>query len=321
MKNLLITFLVLLSNITYVQAQKTISSDSLLKMFQTMKPFEVFEKVQFSWFDFKSCYYDAPLKPYLMKWLDKHEYFEYVLDKEKETITNRPDLVKDEILYMLNKQGRKNALDSILTNPELYALYRDSAIAVYVNRYIENYKGEHNVPDMAIVLHSYFAYPESYPILKKWWEESGRTINRSLFLSLVRIGDPDAREIYDNRVKQLVKTNGETPGIMIIDGELYELKGSYSVSKMIELLKVDMVYNPLEDSPKPYKCWVIEYLLNDLAAHHLDLKAKASDPCKVQKKHLSEIKTSTQKLIDIYKADEYYWMKNMPFYKEENNKF
>ena len=305
------------NNFAQAQEQKTISSDSLLKMFKVMKPFEVFERVQFTWFDFKSCYNNTLLKPYLMKWLDRHEYFEFVLDKEKETITNRPDLIKDEILYMLNKRRRKNALDSILSNPVLYRQYRDSAISVYVNRYIEDYKGEHKVPDRAIIIHSYLAYPESYTIIKQWWDESGRKTERSdYFIPLVRMGSPDAQELYDNRIKQLVKTNGEIPGIMIIDGELYELRSSYAISKIIELLKVRMVYNPLEDNPQPYNCFVINYLLNDFFAHSIEVdKVKTNTPCDVQKKYLPEIKAAAKKLIEKYKTEELYWMRNMPFYK------
>jgi hypothetical protein len=321
MKKVLIIFwcLILANNIKNAQGQEIISSDSLLKLFQVMKPFEVFEKVQFTWFDFKSCYNNIVLKPYLMKWLDRHEYFEFVLDKEKETITNRPDLIKNEIIYMLNKRNRKNALDSILDNPILYTQYRDSAISVYVNRYVESYKGEHKVPDRAIIIHSYLAYPESYTIIKQWWNESDRKTERNeYFIPLVRMGDPEARKLYDNLITQFVKTNGEIPGIMDIDGELRELRNSYSVAKMIEVLKIDMVYNPLEDSPQPYNCWVISYLLNDFLAHSIDIgKVKTSDPCDVQKKHLPEIKAAAQRLIEKYKAEEYYWMKNMPFYKEE----
>lgn len=323
MKKVLIIFwfLILANNINNAQGQEIISSDSLLKLFQTMTPFEVLDKVQFTWFDFKSCYNNSLLKPYLMKWLDRKEYFEYVLDKERRTITNSPDLIKDEITYMLNKRNQKNALDSILNNPILYNQYRDSAISVYLGRYIEYFKGEHKVPDQAIIIHSYLAYPESYNIIKHWWVESGRPTERNeYFIPLVRMGDPEARELYDNRIKQCVKTNGETPSIMIIDGELRELWDSYSVAKMIELLKVDMIYNPLEDNPQPYNCWVLSYLLNDFEAHSIDVgKVKTSDPCDVQKKHLPEIKVAAQKLIEKYKAEEYYWMKNMPFYQGDTN--
>ncbi len=316
---IIIWYLILANNISNAQGQEIISSDSLLKLFKVMKPFQVFEKVQFTWFDIKSCYNNSLLKPYLMKWLDRHEYFEFVLDKEKQTIANRPDLIKDEIIYMLNKRSRQNTLDSILSNPLLYKQYRDSAISVYVNRYIEDYKGEHKVPGRAIIIHSYLAYPESYAVIKQWWDESGRQTERNdYFIPLVRMGDPEARELYDNRITQFVKTNGEIPGIMDIDGELRELWNSYSVAKMIEVLKVDMIYNPLEDNPQPYNCYVINYLLNDILAHSIEVnKVKTSDPCEVQKKHLPEIKAAVEKLIEKYRAEEYYWMKNMPFYKEE----
>lgn len=322
MKNLIIAICVFfLSNITSAQERKIITSDSLQKMFQPMKPFEVFEKVQFAGFDFKSCYNNALMKSYLMKWLDRKEYFKYILDKYKQTITNSPDLIKREIQYKLTKQGRKNALDSILSSPVLYNQYRDSAISVYVNRYIEESKGEHKVPDMAIVLHSYFAYPESYIIIKQWWNESGRETERNdYFIPLVRMGDPDARKLFDNRIAQFVKTNGVSPTIMDIDGELNELRSSYSIAKMIVLLKVGTVYNPFGDDPMPYNCFVINYLLNDIFAHTIDVgEVKTSDPCDVQKKYLPEIKAAAQKLMEKYKAEEYYWMKNMPFYKDTGN--
>jgi len=316
MKKILI-LLAIISNIIYARGQKIISNDSLLKLFQTMKPFEVFEKVQSSWFDIKSCYKDSLLKPYLMKWLDRKEYFEYVLEQEKKTISSSPDLIKDEIIYILNRQNRKSALDSILNDPVQYNQYRDSAISLYIGRYIENYKGVHKVPIQAIIIHSYLAYPESYTIIKQWWVESGKPTERNeYFIPLVRMGDPEARKLYDNRIAQFVKTNGENPDVMNIDGELRQLWNSYSVAKMIEVLKVDIVYNPLEDISLPYNCWVISYLLNDCLAHSIDVgRVKPSDPCEVQKKHLPEIKAAAQKLIEKYKAEEYYWMKNMPFNK------
>jgi hypothetical protein len=284
-----------------------------------MKPFEVLNKVGFGNMNFKAFYYDLLLKPYLMKWLDKDEYFQFEIEKERATMTNSPRLIKEEIQYMLNKQGRRNALDSILNNPILYSQYRDSAINNEVKRFFENHKEKKfNIPGKAITLHSYFAYPESYTIIKQWWVESGRKTERSdYFLPLVRMGDPDARKEYDNRVTQFVKTNGEIPGIMYMDEELHELRNSYSVAKMIEVLKVDMVYDPLEDNPQPYNCYVIKYLLGDILDHCIEIKVKTSDPCDVQKKHLPEIKAAAQKLIEKYKAEEYYWMKNMPFYKGE----
>jgi len=250
MKKVLIIFwyLILANNINNVHGQEIISSDSLLKLFQVMKPFEVFEKVQFTWFDFRTCYNDTSLKPYLMKWMDRHEYFEFVLDKEKRTIANRPDLIKDEILYMLNKQGRRKALDTILTTPALYSQYRDSAISVYVNRYIENYKGEHKVPDRAIIIHSYLAYPESYTIIKQWWKESGlKNENNEYFLPFLRIGDPDARRIFDEKIRQCVKDNGESSNMVKINSALNGLSNSYSVIKLIELLSVDIHYEKFSE--------------------------------------------------------------------------
>ena len=141
MKKVLITFwyLILANNISNAQEQKTISSDSLLKMFKVMKPFEVFERVQFTWFDFKSCYNNTLLKPYLMKWLDRDKYFQYEIDRERATITNSPKLIKEEIQYMLNKQGRKNVLDSFLNNVALYSQYRDSTIDADVKRFFEHH--------------------------------------------------------------------------------------------------------------------------------------------------------------------------------------
>ena len=319
MKKILI-LLAIISNIIYARGQKIISNDSLLKLFQTMKPFEVFEKVQSSWFDIKSCYKDSLLKPYLMKWLDRKEYFEYVLEQEKKTISSSPDLIKDEIIYILNRQNRKSALDSILNDPVQYNQYRDSAISLYIGRYIENYKGVHKVPIQAIIIHSYLAYPESYTIIKQWWVESGKPTERNeYFIPLVRMGDPEARKLYDNRIKNFVKTNGETPDIFIIYRELTELNNSYSIMKMIEILSVDKNYIRLSegDSGVPFNCEIVMYLLG-IFSYYSDIattvSVKQDMPCKEQLKHLPEIKAAAQKLIEKYKAEGYYWMKNMPFY-------
>ncbi|QKG81015.1 hypothetical protein [Tenuifilum thalassicum] len=323
MKKILIIFSVLVSSTIYAQSQEIISNDSLLKLFQVMKPFEVFEKIRFSWFDFKSCYIDSLLKPYLMKWLDRKEYFNYVLEQEKKTISNRPDWIKDEIIYMLNKQNRREALDSILNDSVLYSQYRDSAISVYISRYFESYKGEHKVPDRAIMIHSYLAYPESYAIIKQWWVESGKPTERNeYFIPLVRMGDPEAQELYDNRIKQFVKTNGEIPDLSTVYGELTELNNSYSIMKMIEILSVDKNYIRLSEGDPgiPFNCEIVMYLLG-IFTYYFDIATtvpvKQDMPCKKNLKHLPEIKAAAKKLIEKYKAEEYYWMKNMPFYKKE----
>lgn len=324
MKKLILVFwcLVLVNNITDSQERKIISSDSLLKMFRLMKPFEVLNKVRFENMNFKALYYDTLLKPYLMKWLDKDEYFQYEIERERATIKNNPKLIKEEIQYMLNKQGRKNALDSILNNAALYYQYRDSAIDANVKRFFENHKKEKfNIPDQAIVLHSYLAYPESYTIIKQWWVESGNTMDRSLFISLVRMGDPDARNLYDNKIKKFVKSNGESSDLADIYGELLELRNSFSTMKMIDVLTVDKNYVRLSegDPGVPYNCQVIKYLLDVFSYKNIEMapSVKQNAPSKEQLKHLPEIKAAAQKLIEKYKAEEYYWMKNMPFYKGE----
>jgi len=321
MKKVILSLVILslINSVNFGQEQKPITSDSLLKMFQVMKPFEVFEKVQFAWFDFKSCRKDSLLKPYLMKWLDKHEYSDYMVDVERKTIANSPELLKREIQYKLTKQGKRNALDSIMNNSDLYNLYRDSAIMVYVNRYIEEYKGEHKVPEMAVVLHSFFAYPESYTLIKHWWNESGKKTKRDrYFIPLVKMADPEARKLYDEKIKQFIKTNGISSELGEVSGELTELDNSYSIEKMIELFTVNKMYY-LGPDGEAFNCRILSDLVDKIFFNSIEIdpSVKRNDPCEQHLKHIPEIKTAAQKLIEKYKAEEYYWMKNMPFYKGE----
>lgn len=322
MKKTMIAFYItiFIGHITYAQyVEKVVSNDSLFKMFQTMKPFEVFYKVEFKWFDFKACYNDTLLKPYLMKWLDRDEYFQYTIEVEKQNLSNRPDWIKDKIGYQLNKQGKIKILDSILMNPQLYALYHDSVMTISTKEYIEQNKGKISVPSQAIVLHSFFAYPESYTIIKQWWEESGRQTERGrLFFALVRMGDPDARKLFDEKIKYFVKSNGESSDLPEIYGELIQYN-SYCRMKMLEVLNVDVNYIRLSegDSGTPFNCEVIRFLIAELLKKDIKLSPslQQSKTCKEQRRHLFEIKSATKKLMKKYEAEEYYWMKNMPFYK------
>jgi hypothetical protein len=236
-------------------------------------------------------------------------------------MVKKPSYIESEIKYRLNKQKRKGYLDTVLNDTVLYNRYKDTILQENTRRFIKNYnKISYYIPYDVVRIHSFLAYPESYNIIKQWWEETGKGTDRNnlYFLSLVRMGDPEARKLYDDRIKLFVKTNGNSSGLSEIYAGMMDLHCSYSVFKKLELLKVDQAYRPMDGDPaEPFNCYIFNSLLNefDYKGIEIDKSIKEGDPCDALKRHLPQIKAAAQKLIEKYKEEEYYWMENMPFYK------
>ena len=168
------------------------------------------------------------------------------------------------------------------------------------------------------------AYPESYEYIKQCWEKTGKGAGRNneYFIPLLRMGDPDAWKLFDNKIEQFVNTNGESTDMGEIDYILRQLRDSYSTAKILELLKVDKNYIRMSDGDpgEPFNCILLNFLVNDIFRDAINIgsSVKRSSGYDELMKHIPEIKVAAKKLIAKYKADEYYWMKNMPFYKAEH---
>jgi len=297
-----------------------ISRDSILKLFQNNNAFEVFYELGSKKYtlDFKALYNDTVLKPYFLKWLDRKEYFLFTLEKEKSKIIDNSKLINEEILYLLIKRNIKNAFDSINNNPELYKLYSDSAVNQFINRFTK-YKDpeKFEVPQDAVVFHSFLAYPESYSIIKKWWTESKLDVNSKYFLPLVRLGDHEAETAFDKRIVEFLKTNGNSEELMSIYSDLTYLNNSYAISKMIDLFKIDKNFVMLSDGDEgnPFNCIIFNFLLSEFNYYGIETTKlkETKKPCKELSKLVPEIRKAALQLIDNHKSEEAYWKENISY--------
>ncbi len=265
-----------------------------------------------------------------MKWLDRDLYFHRQLIELRESYL--PNNKKDSAYITYKIKGRlkqnKNAvsIDTILSTPKLYSLYTDSILNEILERKVIEFetKGKPFPGNLVIDFHMHLAYPESYQQIRSFWEETGKGTDRNpYFVPLVRMGDPEARAIYDALVKKTLKNNCEDYFChdAYSDGRSY-LRGSYGTAKLIELLEIDQMVDLFgHGDPEdiiPYKCRVIDVLLEDIFNYNINVDpvVKYRDPCEEDVEHLPEIKAAAQKLIEYYEKQEYYWMSNMPFYEE-----
>lgn len=337
MKNILI--IIFLSGILSANLHAQVNylpSDSLLQWFENSNhPFDVWDSVR-AWelrnnrtlYDYESYYQTPSLKPHLLKWLDRDLYYQRHLEELRESYL--PDN-KEDSAYMtykikgrLKQQKSKLSIDTILNTPKLYTLYTDSILSDIIELQKKEFeeKGKPFPDNRAISFHMNLAYPESYQQIKSFWEETGKGTERnSYFISLVRMGDPEARKIFDKQIKEVVRTNGRDVFLNSLLSTLGgELRGSYGTAKFIELLKVEQEIEIFAegDVSGDFNCEVLDYLISDIFTYNIkvDPVIKYHDPCEKHLEHLLEIKEAAQRLIEYYKEQEYYWMSRMPFYEE-----
>lgn len=280
-------------------------------------------------FDYEAYYHSAKLKPYLLKWLDRDMKVQLRLKELRASYF--PDSKEDSVYITykikgrLKKQNRENRLETILHTPELYSSYTDSILNKIIERKVNEFekKGEPYPDWRNISFHMRLAYPESYELIREFWEETGKgTESNRFFIPLVYMGDPEAREIYDQYIEEVVKTNGKNVPLIGVLGLLNsELRGSYGTAKAIELLEVDQMIDLFgfgdPDDIIPYKCRVMGLLISDIFQHNIEVDSVViyRDSCEKHFEHLEKIKEAAQRLIEYYKKKNHYWMKNMPFYK------
>jgi hypothetical protein len=325
-------------------------ADTLLQWFENSEnPLDVWDSIN-AWekrtsgltlYDHESYYHSAKLKPYLLKWLDRRLIKEYKIEQylNENRINMDPDEsydsidhwldsvhISNEIKKLLKQQEDSITIDSVLANTELFNSFKEVVIEKNLQKRKVAYQKELNpFPDnRTISFHMNLAYPESYKQVRSYWEETGKGTDRNpYFVPLVKMGDPEARAIYDELVKKTVKNNCEDHFChdAYSDGRS-ALRGSYGTAKLIELLEIDQMVDLFgHGDPEdiiPYKCKILKLLISDIFTYKIEVDpvVKYRDPCEEHLKHLIEIKVAAQRLVEYYKEQEYYWMSNMPFYEE-----
>lgn len=321
------------------QVKRTyLPADTLLRWFENAPhPSDVWDSISvwkenihgLALYDYEAYYHSPKLKPHLLKWLDRNLYAEFQIKQLKESFF--PDSKEDsayityKIKGRLEKKGSSTPIETILNSTELYSLYTDSILDKIVKQKVNEFerRGKPFPPMKVIYFHMRLAYPESYELIREFWEETGKgTESNRFFIPLVYMGDPEAREIYDRLINEIVETNGKHPYFKNVFGQLrYTLMdSSYATEKLLQLLKVEIEVSLLSDgSTIQFNCKVANVFIRYILYYHIpmDFSTNTITPCEEDLKHLEEIKEAVQVLKERFKKENQYWMKNMPFYERE----
>ncbi|SHF93055.1 hypothetical protein [Flavobacterium johnsoniae] len=345
MKKIIYT-VVLICNIIYSWGQvkpNVLSRDSILHLFQKLPPLEVQEVIMntnYQYLDFESLYFDKELKKYFLKCLDQKTYFENEINKEVlnyKEIINNPERLKSEIRSYLNERKRTNQIDSILSSPQLLLKFKDSVIAneVLFKKKVRNFKNYFPPTQLLVLL----KYPEVYTAIKKW---SIQDTKRDFFNELLSFNDPDAQKIYNARVNEFIKSNGDSENFAKINLPINVIGTSFTYKKAIDLLKINKQIEPMATHIQTnggyissneyitYNCYLARILARKILYKKVILKdsflkemivinesTDDNNVCKFYMENISNIKKATNLLIIQAEKDEEYWMKNMPFYKKK----
>lgn len=350
MKNFITIYYIsiLLSLIGTLKAQEKpkIKSDSLLRMFKTMDAFDVLNKVYTDDIDVKDCYYNEELKPYVLKWLDKEAYFEF-LQKERITReTKDKDFCINDVKGWLTKYNKSHLIDTVLKDLSLFKVYLDSVTLEEKEYFRKRFFGKGGrLPTEAIYFHALLKLPESYEILHRYWKEDGGKVSSEYFYTMLAMHDPEAIAMYNKYVDSVIVVKD----LRLLDdingksGQI-NLYGSYSLELKLKLLMVNVkkthsfsdfgdgifyspfnidLINPLVDAY--FQCSQNKIVLNILNKIYNPIdKIRTLKYAELEKagneiiENIEEFKKVLQPHIENMKKEEKYWKQKMPYYKESN---
>lgn len=287
-----------------------ISNDSLLSLFQTKEKFEVFESLRQLYLDYEMIRKDERLKPYFIECLNLDEYYKRNLKNARKNIESR-NLDMDICFNILNKRKIYNR-DSILLNPELYKIYRDSTIEILMKKEMHHFKDK--IPFGAVWVHSQLKYPESYDFVKKKWFEDGKPISGSLFQALLRLNDAEALEIFDSQVDKFVKEHGKDQLLMEQISRNMRITNSHILTKSLDLLSVSSKKPITANYSEPFGCFVARYLI-EVADPDYNLNERDCGTIKKERKRIAKI---VKKKAEALKAEEKLWMQDIKYIDSKN---
>lgn len=323
-KNIIIISILCLFSINVKSQKKHINNDTLYAWFKQMSPFEIFEKLRQNiscTIDYKAITEDTTLKPYILKWVDRKEYYIYEYNKKNENLKNLKDDIKDIYVksYLYSKKYKEKELnyifDSIKKIPELYEKYKDTAFIFELNSYEKGYPNkEYNIPSEIYSKVSNIKYPELYLAFKKQWEFRNKCFECSEFYNLLNYCDSQAMHLSDSLIDIIVKTNGETSFFRLLF--LYP-QNWYYYTTVLKLLSVDKKVYITGDERANYNIQLYKDLLYDYQImKYIDEKTKIKkvnykdEKLKIQ----PEVIEAVKKAIEEMKKEDEKWMKNMPYY-------
>jgi hypothetical protein len=322
-KTILFLFIILYPAIMLGQMKYVdVPTDTVLAWFQQNKQDKPLHVLLYKWrnksnirYNYKEMYYNDSLKYYLMQCLDVEAFKEYEIQSQKEKIESNTKFVDGLILNKL--KNNQAALDSVISDADLYKIYKDSVITKNINNYIpqveETVKYPHLLP---IDILTNIGYPEFYEKLKQYWIESN---NPYYYAKLLYLGDPDVCEIFDNEVKEFVRTNGKTGAYDMFFKLVWDntiCNTSYGIQKQLETLSVTSKLSLLNDTPVPFNCLILPFLVGWIEHYKIpvDFPLTYTDSTYL---YIPKIKKAAKLIQQKFDEEQAYWRDNMPFNKNK----
>jgi hypothetical protein len=144
-----------------------------------------------------------------------------------------------------------------------------------------------------------------------------------MFFYLLKMNDPEAQKKQDEIIQKFIRTNGHSHDPIDIISNLRTLSlmdNAYSIEKLIEISKVNILYVPMSDGTESSfdTDVLIELLIlceyNKIETKYPIYKIDILNE-KELRKYSEEIIEAANKLVVKLKEKEQYWMDNMPFNK------
>jgi hypothetical protein len=131
------------------------------------------------------------------------------------------------------------------------------------------------------------------------------------------MNDPEAKAIYDKRLKEFIQSKSQTYPYYLTMPNLETVANSFAVKKLIELLTVTRYIEVISgDSPIPHDEIVLFSLIILCKRHDIKLpqiENYEEDITKYILSHKKDIVNAAERLIKKLEQEEKYWMENMPF--------
>ncbi|WP_375604865.1 hypothetical protein [Flavobacterium davisii] len=329
------------------QQIKYVSRDTILNIFKNNNVYDAIDKIrdQISYergdLDYKSLYFDKEIKTYFLKSLDRNSRCQYELEnKNREYIKLLDDKkrLEYEVESYLYRKKRSKQIDSILKSEKLILKLKDSVIADRILLYKNGRDCKGAIPNLYLI--TKIKYPEAYDSIKKWSKE---LLEWNFTEELLAFNDPDAVNLFNEKVNNYVKTNGKNESFRDYHNIVSYINTSSINNKLYDLLLVNRqevimsehVFNAdgtfaksnsIYTSPNFDFAGKVFYLVDkyklpyELIKNEFDKVAKSNDISikdKFVKKNIKILKKIVIEGCSKMEKEEEYWMVNMPFYKKK----
>ncbi|MBO7145457.1 MAG: hypothetical protein J6W13_11615 [Salinivirgaceae bacterium] len=328
-----------------VQAE-TITSDSLLQRIKQGEViYDIIDNIFIGDIDFKDVYFNEELKPYMLQLLDEKSYRQHEIETLLESSFGSDDAKMRRIKEWLRDNSCSLSFDTIMSTPDLYQAYLDSAYSDFSSNLYSHYNVV--IPNVYEEVLCRIHWPVVYKEYHRQWVEDGKNITSKRFYAMLCMHDPDATDIFDKYVDDLLQNKSDS-----LNKEWYihrpsAAMGSYEEKLRLRGLKYTnlITFTPFpqdreESLTVPYNIKIASELIGydcpSERAQQIMNKISVSVSFLGQTflklnedltidEYISigmEIKENAQLFMDIYQPfiqkkeqEELYWKQNMPYYK------